>query len=399
MLYRAEAFEPLTRQRWNDERIRDGIREIGLDTDASFRGHSRFWRADDWDRWQGTSPMKNLYVGTAGVLWALDELRRRGHVDTSLDLGARARRNVELFRERPDLMPIKLPEPKESSLLCGETGVLLVALRIAPNRSLADALYERICANVANEADELMWGTPGTLLAARLMHEWTRKTRWRDAARESAVALWSRRGDDGLWTQRLYRQELKSLTPPHGLVGNVQVLRPHLDARRRRLLERESAAILARTAVIEGGLANWPPRDRPTLPGPDGQIRVQWCAGAPGVVIAAADYLDEELLLAGARLVWRAGPPNLEQRLLDLSRHRRQRLRAARDVRSYGRRALAAEGAEVRRARPGSGPAGTYCARPRPSLALHGRPRRRALPRRVSRREGRIPRPGRMSHL
>jgi hypothetical protein len=30
-------------------------------------------------------------------------------------------------------------------------------------------------------------------------------------------------------------------------------------------------------------------------------------------VIAAADYLDEELLLAGAELVWRAGPPTLEK--------------------------------------------------------------------------------------
>jgi hypothetical protein len=204
-------------------------------------------------------------------------------------------------------MPIQLPEPRESSLLCGETGILLTACRIAPSSQLADDLYERVRANVTNEAEELMWGTPGTLLAAGLLHRWTGEKRWRDVARESAEALWSRRGPDGLWTQRLFRQEVKGLTPPHGLVGNVQVLRPHLDARRRRVLERESASILARTAVLEGGLANWPPRDRPTLPGPDGQIRVQWCAGGPGIVIAASDYLDEELLLAGAELTWRAG--------------------------------------------------------------------------------------------
>ncbi len=49
------------------------------------------------------------------------------------------------------------------------------------------------------------------------------------------------------------------------------------------------------------------------LPGPDGQIRVQWCAGAPGIVIAAGDHLDEELLLAGAELAWQAGPPTLEK--------------------------------------------------------------------------------------
>ena len=98
------------------------------------------------------------------------------------------------------------------------------------------------------------------------------------------------------------------LTPPHGLVGIVQVLAPALEDDRRATLERETAAILERLAVVEGGLANWPPRDRPTLPGPDGQIRLQWCAGAPGMVVGAAGYLDEELLLAGAELCWRAGP-------------------------------------------------------------------------------------------
>ena len=30
-------------------------------------------------------------------------------------------------------------------------------------------------------------------------------------------------------------------------------------------------------------------------------------------MIAAAEYLDEELLLAGAELVWHAGPPTLEK--------------------------------------------------------------------------------------
>jgi hypothetical protein len=93
----------------------------------------------------------------------------------------------------------------------------------------------------------------------------------------------------------------------------VQALRPLLDARRRRRLEHETNAVLERTAVREGGLANWPPRPRPELPGPDGQIRVQWCAGSPGIVVGAADYLDEELLLEGAKLPWHTGPPGLEK--------------------------------------------------------------------------------------
>ena len=142
-----------------------------------------------------------------------------------------------------------------------------------------------------------MWGSPGSLIAAHAMLEWTGDGRWRDGWNESAEALWTRRDGDGLWVQRLYGQEYRSLTPPHGLVGNVQALLPHIDAQRSETLKRDANAVLARTAVRDDGLANWPPRDRPELPGPDGQIRVQWCAGAPGIVIGAADYLDDDLLL------------------------------------------------------------------------------------------------------
>jgi len=45
----------------------------------------------------------------------------------------------------------------------------------------------------------------------------------------------------------------------------------------------------------------------------DGQIRLQWCHGAPGIVATAAPYLDEELLLAGAELTWRAGAHGKEK--------------------------------------------------------------------------------------
>ena len=309
MLYRAEAFEPLTDAPWDEERAREGIREIVAETDAALRGPRLLWRADRWDGWHATSPMKNLYVGAAGVLFALDVLRRRGHAETTLDLGDLALRNLERFRERPDFIKgLRLPDPPESSLLCGEAGILLVTWRLAPSEELADDLHAAVRANVANAVDEVMWGSPGTLLAAAAMLEWTGEGRWRDAWDESAESLLARRGEDGYWVQKLYGQEARSLTPPHGLVGNVQALAPLLDAGRRTELEHGTAAIVARAAHVEDGLANWPPRERPDLPGPDGQIRVQWCVGAPGMVVAARGYLDEELLLAGAELCWRAGP-------------------------------------------------------------------------------------------
>ena len=80
--------------------------------------------------------MKNLYVGAAGVIWALDDLRRRGLAETTLDLPAAALRALELWRAEPDYMAGEvLPEPPESGLLTGEAGILLVACQARASRS------------------------------------------------------------------------------------------------------------------------------------------------------------------------------------------------------------------------------------------------------------------------
>lgn len=308
MLYTPGDFEPLTRERWHPEKIRAGIREIVADTEAALRGPRLLWRADHWDGWRATSPLKDLYVGAAGVLWALADLRDRGHADTRLDLGELALRTLERHRERPDLAGwTDLPEPRESSLLSGEAGILVTALRLAPGRELADALHARVRANVGNEANELMWGAPGTLIAARLALEWTGDERWRTACTESADAVLARKNPDGTWTQHMHGYEERYLGPAHGLVGNVLALAGVLDGKRRSALLREANDALGRAAFVEGALANWPPAPRDALASRDGAIRVQWCHGAPGIVTSAATYLDEELLVAGAELTWRAG--------------------------------------------------------------------------------------------
>jgi hypothetical protein len=257
--------------------------------------------------------MKNLYVGSAGVLWGLDELRRRGQAESRLDLGDLALRNLERFRERPDYIDWKLPEPRDGALFLGEAGIVLVAWRLAPSAELDDRLHELVRENVDNPAEEIFWGAPGTLLAARAMADWTGAARWHAARDETRDALLARRRDDGLWLQRLYGQEFASLTPPHGAIGIVQALLPVVDDARGDALRRDTAALLARSAHVEDGLASWPPRPRPDLPGPDGEIRLQWCAGAPGTIIGAGEYLDEDLLLAAAQLVWKAGPHGMEK--------------------------------------------------------------------------------------
>jgi Lanthionine synthetase C-like protein len=306
VLYAPEAFEPLTDEPWAEECVRAGIAAIVADADEHFDPDG-LWPANEWDAWNSTPPLKDLYCGAGGVVLALDILRRRGLAETAIDLAAAARRTLELWRVEPDLSggEIELPSPSASSLLGGETGLLLVEWRLDPTVELADLLLERIRANVDNEADELMWGAPGTMLAARLMGSWTGEERWEKAWRESADALLGRRDADGLWTQRLHGSEYRVLGPVHGLVGNVHAL---LQADvRRELLERETAEILAQEAIVEDGLATWPAVAGGKLVPKDGQIRLQWCHGAPGIVSTAAAYLDKELLLAGGELTWCAG--------------------------------------------------------------------------------------------
>jgi hypothetical protein len=313
VLYRPEAFEPITGEGWDEARVRSAIDALVADADDAYDPEN-LWPANEWDLWESTPPLKDIYVGAGGVVWALDALRRRGHAETRIDLPAAAERTLELWRAEPDLIggSLELPAPPESSLLCGESGLLLVAWRLARRTEVADTLYERVRANVANEADELMWGSPGTLLAAEAMNEWTREERWAQAWTESAEALMARRGEDFLWTQRVYGQTYQGLGPAHGLVGNVHaLLQP--PGERNADLQRETGAVLAAEAVVEDGLANWPALAGGKLQARDKQIRVQWCHGAPGIVATAARYLDEELLRAGAELTWRAGAHRAEK--------------------------------------------------------------------------------------
>src|SRR5207244_8489515 len=193
--------------------------------------------------------------------------------ETSLDLAAAVSRTLELERAEPNYTADEHYHP--AALFCGETGPLLVAFRLAPDRALADDLHVLVRANVANPTDDLSWGAPGTLLAALAMGEWTREPRWGEAARETATALRARRGDDGLWRQD---DDYRGLGTLHGAAGNTLVL---LRLEPDETLAAETAAVLGRTAFREDGLANWPGAPRAQLVDARGRIRLQWCTGAP----------------------------------------------------------------------------------------------------------------------
>ena len=299
MLYEPAEFEPLTDEPWDEGRVRDAIAAIVADADSAFDS-AALWPPQGWDDVRDGRPLKVLYSGAAGVVWALDRLRRSGHAETSLDLAAAALRALELERADPDSTEDEHWRP--GALVEGEAGPLLVAARLTSDAALADDLYALVRGNADNPTDDISWGAPGTILAALAMHESTGEARWLEAARDSAAALRARRGDDGVWRQD---DDYRGLGTLHGAAGNtLALLRVEPDER----LAAETAGVLARHAVREGELANWPGAvGRPLVRPRDGAICLQWCTGAPGVLSGSWDYLDEELVLAGAELVRQAG--------------------------------------------------------------------------------------------
>jgi lantibiotic modifying enzyme len=299
MLYEPTRFDALIDEPWVPARVEDAITAIVADADAAF-DPTALWPAHEWDAREKPLPLSGLYVGAAGVIWALDELQRRSHAESSLDLAAALVRSVELERATPDFSADYHYRP--GALMSGETGALLAAFRLTRDPVLTDDVHALVRGNVDNPTDDISWGAPGTLLAALAMGEWTGERRWDEAARESALALRGRRGDDGLWRQD---DDYRGLSTLHGVAGNtLALLRFEPDA----AIASESAAVLSRHAFREDGLANWPGSPGPQLTRPrDGRICLQWCTGAPGVVAGAWEYLDEDLLLAGAELIWRAG--------------------------------------------------------------------------------------------
>jgi lanthionine synthetase-like protein len=285
MLFREGEHEPLTETRWDEARARAAIAEIVADAGAAIEDET--WPIHPLDDDELVGRQTTLYLGSAGLAWALGTLGSR------LDAAAIAERALDDYRREPDF------GEAVPAFLTGESGILLALDALAPDASRADRLYDLVRANAGNETNELMWGSPGTMLAAGFLHRRTGDRRWLDAWRESAAVLLSRWEEDGLWTQRLYGSVRRFLGPAHGFAGNVLVLLAggeDVGDRATRLLEARASR--------EDGLANWDPVDGARAD----EIRVQWCHGAPGMVASLSALPCEELLLAGGELTWRAGP-------------------------------------------------------------------------------------------
>jgi hypothetical protein len=302
-LYDAARHEPLEPIAWDEPKARDTIAAIAGDAERAF-DPDRLWPVHPADREPGDPEiMHGVYLGAAGIVHALSRLADAGLHEPALDYGAIADR---LTDAPPD------DSSEDGSLLAGATGALLVAHRLAPSTATADALAALIAANIDHPANELLYGAPGTMVAARTMNARTGDPRFADLWRASARTLLDRQDDQGLWTQDLGGPPERYVGAGHGFAGNVHVLLAAPEWLDHPGVVEERAVRTARAlAIRDGDVATWPPLPEGSRSG--APPRVQWCHGSPGMVIALASLApaDDEhgaLMAAGGELTWRAGP-------------------------------------------------------------------------------------------
>ena len=201
---------------------------------------------------------------------------------------------------------------------CGTGGQFASVGDLVERSGCISKLANAIDANQSNPVQELMWGSPGTMLAALFMYEWTGDKEWSQRFQRDANVLWENMehyvpADCHLWRQELYGSSVLMLGGVHGFAGNVFPLLRGLKilsvTEQRRWTERIERT-LAATAETQDGLVNWPPSVGAPRPGRD-KILVQHCHGAPGMINCLAEMPGAgitNLLLNAGELIWLAGP-------------------------------------------------------------------------------------------
>ena len=155
MLFDARAHEPLVHAAWSPAQIEAEIRAIACDADDALHDGD-WWAVHPLDAEPGDPErFHGVYLGAAGVLWALDRLAGAGLHEPGHDYARLAGEALDSYRREPEFDG---PLP---SLWMGEGGIALVAWLLSPTAVLADRLAELAVAGREGDTVELMWGSPG----------------------------------------------------------------------------------------------------------------------------------------------------------------------------------------------------------------------------------------------
>ncbi len=307
-MFQKDRHEALVSTPWDEAEARAAILEIASSALSRFDAQT-LWPSHPMDEGvpDGTAGM---YMGAAGVILALDYLKRARAIDYAQDF----RPALPGIVERDNVWLKNFPLGAYGSLMMSDMGTHLVAMRLAPDARTADRIHARASDNNALPVLELMWGTAGSMLACLLMHEMTGEERFESLYREQAARLLAdmEKGPPRLWLQELYGQRARYLGLVHGFAGNTLALIRGwhwLSPEQQSTVADVAMQTLASTAKRSHIGANWPTdADLPGAP-----MLCQICHGAPGILICltGAPFSSpefERLLIQGGNLVWAAGP-------------------------------------------------------------------------------------------
>ena len=314
MLYDPERHSPLQASPWDATKAARTVAEIVRDTEARFTP-GRHWPLHPLDaEGRPPDPRFNIYFGAAGTVWALQHLESTGAVTLARDYTDYVETLLAL--NRGVLETDRCAEADRASYLMGDTGILMLSYALAPSEATASRLEALIDGNLDHPARELMWGSPGTLLAALFLYQQTGESRWaalfaKTARKLWSQLLWSAKRGCRYWTQDLYGREYTFLDAVHGFVATAVPLihgRHLLEPAEWEAWEQCIVTTIRATAQREGRQANWPAMlESRHVQSP----LVQFCHGAPGFVICLGDLPSRELddlLLGAGDLTWHAGP-------------------------------------------------------------------------------------------
>lgn len=315
MLYDPARHEPLRPLAWDEGEVRAAIAHIVADTESRF-AEDRYWPPHPLDRDgpDDAEPFATpLYHGACGVFWALHYLQAVGAASLSRSYAGEFDRL--LARNRAWLG--ESAQRERASFMMGDTPIRMMCFGEQPTEELERALDALIAGNTEHPARELMWGSPGTLLAALFLYEHTGHRRWSDLFRLTAGTLWSQlewspQNQCAYWTQDLYGRRSTYLDAVHGFVATSLPLirgRQLLDAAQWRAWEDCIGNTMRRTADRVGGHANW--RAELDTPSAAQKKLLQFCHGSPGFVVCLAGFPGtalDDLLLAAGETIWSAGP-------------------------------------------------------------------------------------------
>jgi hypothetical protein len=296
MLYDAERHESLTASAWNEQAARACINEI-LDDAADKFSARDLWPSHPLDTFSPDARW-NLYIGAAGTIWALHHLSQKPN--SMPDFSSVLPRLIE--PNRSWILNVKGAglDLRTAGLLTGDTGILLVQAMVNGVGAVAAELGAAIDENRDNPVCELMWGSPGTMLASLWLYE----GRARISGQSAFAAMLACCGTGSNSSRRPAAIFGFKISTAIRLRISARCMALFAAIRGWHLLSHSEqsrwaerlADSLRRTARWEDNCANWPQSIGRHRPGRTALL-VQHCHGAPGIVNCFAGLPDRSLSL------------------------------------------------------------------------------------------------------